>query len=252
MFNPTTAQFLAWFLGEPDDPLTADVVNITALAAGMTYPLTIRHQLEGGTAPQNKQGVDCYCVGLTMKMEKDTQFLVEPVWAWGALEDIGDNVNITTNPVAPGALLTGAYNGHPDVLWNATPMTGVWRADIQCEKKHSKVSSDEGATQTIHTGKIQPVRIILSAVLKQNTSWDDYVGRNARTMTITVKKMDDTSYIKLTFTNAKVVSVKETGHRNEAHHGAVMALVAEKVEGESDWFTEGGTTFGDHWKAVLA
>ena len=248
VFLPTTAQFLAWMLGTPtnSDP----EVIITTAATGMTYPLTVRHQLEGGTAPQNKQAVDCYCIGLTMRMEKGRKVLVEPEFVWGALEDIGDNVNLTTSPLAAG-LMTGPYNGNPDVTWNVTSLTGVWRADVKCSQEYDIVSSATGATQTVYTGKMLPVQIILSAVLKQNTSWDDYVGRTARTLTINVKKFDDTSYILLTFTNARVVSVKETGHRNAGHYGATMALIAEKVEGESDWFTEGGATFATHWKATI-
>ena len=249
-FLPTTAQFLAWMLGKPED--SDPEVVISALAAGMTYPLTIRCQEEGGTAPQNMQAVDCYCVGLTMKMEKGKKVIVEPEFAWGAFEDIGDNVNLTTKPVAPGELLTGVYNGNPDVTWNVTSMTGVWRADVKCSQEYDIVSSDEGTTQTVYTGKMNPVQIILSAVLKQNVSWDDYKDRTARTLKIKVKKFDDTSYIELTFTNARVVSVKKTGDKNAGHYGATMALIAEKVEGESDWFTEGGITFATHWKAAIA
>lgn len=252
VFLPVSAQFLAWMLGSPAD--SDPEVIITALVAKMTYPLTIRHQLEGGSAPQNKQAVDCYCIGLTMTMERGRKMLVAPEFAWGALEDIGDNPNVDNGiPVAPAALMTGVYNGNPDVTWNVTSLTGVWRADVRCAQEYDIVSSNEGTKQTVYTGKMKPVQMILSAVLKQNTSWDDYVGRTARTMTITVKKFDDTSYITLTFTNVRVVNVRETGHRNKGHYGASMALIAEKVEGESDWFTEHGAapTFADHWKAAI-
>ena len=251
-FLPVTIQFLAWFLGLPTDtnPTETDTVTVVALTSGITYPLTIRNQQDGGTAPQNSQAVDCYCVGLLIKGEDEKKLLVEPKFAWGAFEDIGDNVNITTPPLAAGGL-TGPYNGHPDVTWNVTSMTGVWRADVMLNKEFDIVDSDEGVVQTVYPGKILPVQIILSAVLKQNTSWDDYKARTARTLTITWKKFDGTSYITLTFTNAKVISVKKTGHRNAGHYGAIMALEAEKVEGLSDFFTEGGSGFGTHFKAAL-
>lgn len=251
-FLPVTFQFLAWFLGSPSDsnPVGGDTIDIVALETGKSVPMTIRHQLDGGTAPQNKNAIDCYCVGCTIKMEEGKKMLVEPTFIFGALTDIGTYDNLTSGIKSAGEL-TGPYNGNPDVTWNVTSLTGVWRADVILEKEFEMVTSDDGATQTPYQGLIKPVKILLSAVLKQNTSWDDYVSRTARTLTITVKKYDDVSYGTLTFTNARVISVKETGHYNKGHYGATMALIAEKVEGLTDFFTEGGADFADHWKISL-
>lgn len=253
VFNPVTAQFLAWILGEPAD---ADpVVNITSLEAGMTYPLTIRNEELGGTNPQNAQAVDCYCVGLTAKLERGKALLVESIFAFGALEDIGDNPNLTTAPLAAG-LMTKPYDGNPIVMWDIdgdnVALTGVWRADFTCQRDWEKVSSDQGDKQSIYTYKMRPVQIILSAVFLINDGWDDYVDRKASTnMTIQVKKHDATSYITFTFTNCRIQTIKKTGDRNEGHYGSVCTLIAEKVEGTSDWFTEGGVTFATHWKAAI-
>lgn len=254
VFNPTTAQFLAWMLGKPVD---ADpLVTIETLDAKMTVPLTIRCEELGGTNPQNAQAVDCYCVGLTAKAERGKSFLVETIFAWGALEDIGDNPNLTTAPVAPGDLLTGPYNGNPIVLWDIdgdnVALTGVWRADFSCQQEWEKVSSSTGTTQSIYTYKMKPVKIILSAVFLINDPWDDYVDRKATTnMTIQVKKHDDTSYITFTFTNCRIQTIKKTGDRDGPAYGSVCTLIAEKVEATSDWFTEGGVTFATHWKAAI-
>lgn len=258
-FNPVSAQFLAWFLESPVDTNTgADIVTISALTSGMTYPLTIRAQEDGGSAPQNAQAVDCYCVGLTIKAEDDTELLVTTEFAWGALEDIGDNLNLTTAPVMPAALLDDTYYGHPITVWDSggtpIPLTGVWRADITLAKEWKKVSSDEGVTQTIKTYRMKKIQIVLSAVIAVNDAWDDYIDRVVQDMTIQVKKGDDTSYILMTFTNCRITSIEKTGHRNMAHYGAVMVIEAESVVGISDWFTEhgGAPTFADHWKAALA
>ena len=254
-FLPVTAQYLAWMLKSPTN--TTPTVTIATLHTGLTYPLTIRCEELEGTNPNNAQARDCYCVGLTAKAEQGTSFIVTPEFAWGELQDIGDNPNLTTAPVAPGDLLTGPYDGNPIVTWDIAgdnvALTGVWRADFKCAQEFEIVTNDEGATQSVYPGKMKPVQIILSAVFLINDGWDDYVDRKAATnMTIQVKKHDGTSYITHTFTNARFVSIKKTGDRNKGHYGSVATLIAEKVEGVSDWFTEGGTTFATHWKAGMA
>lgn len=252
-FLPVTAQFLAWILGYPTD--TSPTVTIAALTSGMTYPLTIRNEELEGTNPNNAQAVDCYCIGITAKAERGRSFLVAAKFAWGALEDIGDNPNLTTAPLAAGGM-TGPYDGNPIVYWDTTGdnvnLPGVWRADFNIDVDWESVSSSAGNSQTVYTYKIQPVEIILYAVFAINDSWDDYVDRKAATtMTIQVKKHDGTSNILLTFTNCRIISHKKTGERNKGHYASYCVIKAEKVEGVSDWFTEGGTPFATHWKAQL-
>ena len=252
-FLPVSAQFLAWMLGSPTN--TTPTVTIAALNSGLTYPLTIRLEELGGTNPNNAQAVDCYCVGLNCKAELGTAFLVSAEFAWGALEDIGDNPNLTTAPLAAG-LMSGVYDGNPIVMWDIdgdnVALTGVWRADFMTKQEWQKVTKDVGTSQTVYTYKMKPVQIILSAVFLINDGWDDYIDRKASTnMTIQVKKHDGTSYITFTFTNCRIKTIVKTGDRNKGHYASVAAIVAEKVEAVSDWFTEGGITFATHWKAVL-
>lgn len=253
VFSPVTAQFLAWILGSPTD--TDPTVTIAALTSGMTYPLTVRCEELGGTNPNNAQAVDCYCIGLTAKAEESKAFLVEVEFAWGALEDIGDNPNLTTAPLAAG-LMTNPYDGNPIVVWDsggdAHAIAGIWRVDFTSKKDWEKVSSSNGTIQSIKTYKMQPVDIVLSAVFQTNEVWDDYVDRKATTnMTLTIKKHDDTSNIVFTFTNCRIQTIKKTGDRNKGHYGSICVIRAERVEAVSDWFTEGGVTFATHWKAAL-
>lgn len=253
VFLPTTAQFLAWFLGSPTD--TDPTVTIAALTSGMTYPLIVRCEELGGTNPNNAQAVDCYCIGFTAKTEKGKSFLAECEFAWGALEDIGDNPNLTTAPLAAG-LMTKPYDGNPIVVWDsggdAHAIAGIWRVDFRGKKDWEKVSSSAGTTQSVYTYKIHFIDIVLSATFQTNEVWDDYVDRKATTnMTLTIKKFDGTSNIVFTFTNCRIQTIKKTGHQNEGHYGSICVVRAEKVEGPSDWFTEGGITFDDHWRAAL-
>ncbi len=89
-------------------------------------------------------------------------------------------------------------------------------------------------------------------MFETNDSWDDYIDRKVSTnMTIQVKKHDGTSNILLTFTNCRIGTIKKTGERNKGHYQAVATMQADKVEAVSDWFTEGGVTFADHWRAAL-
>lgn len=258
VFLPVTAQCYAWMLKKPSD--SDPEVIIVALEEGKTYPLTIRCEESGGTVPTGTQAVGCYCVGLTTKAERNKPLQVEPIWAWQEMQDVGatgTEPTLTTAPVAPGDLLSGTYNGNPIVKWDIAgdnhSIDEVWRADWTQAQDFETVSSDLGATVTVDTYKFQPVEIILSAVFEDLDTWDDYMDRKVSTnMTIQVEKHDATSYILATFTNCRIVSIKKTGHRYKGHYGSVCNLVAEKVEYESDWFTEGGTTFATHWKALVA
>lgn len=263
VFNPVTMQFLHWQLGTTADG-TPTTVTCTSLNAGRKYPLTIRHQEDGGTRPNNAQAVDCHQVGCTVKMERGKSVLVESEFAWGVLEDISDNVNLTTNPTAAGGC-TKPYNGNPIVTWDTggdnVAVPGVWRADFKCAQDWEKVSSDEGAAQAIYTYKQQPVQIILSAVFETldpavEGIWKDYMDRKiTANMTIQVKKNNNINYMTFTFTSCRVNSVKKTGARNKGHYAVICTMQAEKVEGISDWYTDhgGAPTFLSHWKtAALA
>lgn len=254
-FLPVTAQFLAWFLGKP---LDADpLVTIETLDTDMTYPLTIRLEEKGGTKPEVIQAVDCYCIGLTIKMERGKSMLVECEFCWGSLEDFSVDARpvLTTAPLAAG-LMTGPYDGNPIVMWDIgadnVSIPGVWRADIRGQRDYENVSGDQGAVQTNYIYKVLPIEIILSAVFETDDMWENYVNRTATTnMTIQVKKHNATNYITFTFTNCRIRSIKKTGERNKGHYAAVCVVRAEKVEGSTDWFTEGGVTFATHWKANI-
>ena len=255
VFNPVTAQFLFWLLGTTADG-TPTTVTITSLETGRKYPLTIRMQEEGGTNPQNAQAVDCHCIGLTVSMERGKAMIVEGQFAWGALEDIGDNVNLTTAPTSAGGC-TKPYNGNPIVLWDTggdnVSIPGIWKADFMMMQDWENISSAVGVDQSVYTYKTQPVQIVLSAIFQINDGWDDYVDRKAATvMTIQVKKHNATNYITYTFTNCRIQSIKKTGERNKGHYASTCLLVAEKVEAVSDWYTDNGgaPTFLTHWKTA--
>jgi len=257
VFLPISIQFLAWMLGKPDD--TNDpVLDVTTLDTDMTYPLTIRNEEDGGTHPDVTQAVDCYCIGLTVKCERSKSMLAECQFIFGDLEDIHDTRPIlTTAPSNPGgALIKGPYDGNPIVEWNGTPIPGVWRVDFKCEKEHEKVSTDTGTKITNYTYKMKPVQIILSAVFEVDDIWDDYIDRvGSYEMTVQVKKHNATNYITFTFHNCRVITYKKTGDRNKAHYGTVAVVLAEKVTGAADWFTEygagAGAAFATHFKAAI-
>ena len=251
-FLPVTAQCYAWMQGKPES--ATPVVNISTLMPGMTHPLTIRVEEKEGTHPDVTQAVDCYCIGLTSNAERGKSLLVEVEFAYGDLEDIdpgGDNRPIlTTVPLAAG-LMTGAYNGNPILEWNTVSIPGVEKAVWMEAKEREVVSSDEGATQIIHTYKTKPVRIMLWGGIQVDDLWDDYKARTTRNMTIQVKKFDNTSYITATFTNCRITSFERIGERYKGKYASVITIEAEKVTYVSDWFTEGGVTFATHWKAAI-
>ena len=248
VFLPVTAQCYAWLQGLPanEDPL----IGITTLTSGMTHPLTIRIQEAGGTHPDNAQGVDCYCIGLTSNAERGKEFLVETEFVYGAIEDVNDNDNITDPPLAAG-LMTGSFNGNPILEWNSISIPGVEKAVWMESKGRGVVSSDEGAKQTVHTYKTDPVRIMLWGGIEVDDMWDDYKARTTRNMTIQIKKYDNTSYITATFTNCRITSYERMGERYKGKYVSAIKIEAEKVTYKNDWFTEGGVTFATHWKAAI-
>ena len=258
VFNPVTPQFLAWMLKHPvaNDPS----VDIDTLDAALTYPLTIRHEEAGGTVPALTQAVGCYAVGLTCKAERDKSFLAEAQFAWQKIEDLSNTARpiLTTPPVAPGELAIKPYNGNPLIVWDAggTPVSipQVWRTDFQIAQDHEIVSSNQGTTQTVYTYKVQPIKIILSAVFEAQDLWDDYINRvGTYEMTLQIKKHDNVSNILFQFDNCRVISIKKTGDRNEGHYGAIAIIEAEQMSATNDWYTEtGGANFATHWKAAVA
>ena len=248
VFLPVTAQCYAWMQGKPEN--ATPLVNISTLMPEMTYPLTIRIEELGGTHPDNTQAVDCYCIGLTSNAERGKSLLVEAEFAFGDLEDINDNPNLTTPPLAAG-LMTGAFNGNPILEWNSISIPGVEKAVWMESKEHEVVSSGGGATKITHTYKTKPVRIMLWGGIQVDDLWDDYKARTTRDMTIQVKKFDNTSYITATFTNCRITSFERIGVRYEGKYASIITLEAEKVTYVNDWFTEGGVTFATHWKAAI-
>lgn len=252
VFLPVTAQVYAWMQGLPEDPLTADVINISTLTSGMTSPLTIRNEEREGTHPDNVQAVDCYCVGLVSNAERGKSLLVEAEFVYGELQDINDNVNLAiASPPLPAGLMTGSYNGNPILEWNVVSIPGVEKAVWMEAKEYDVVSGDEGIKQTIHTGKSESVKIILWGGIEVDDMWDDYKARTTRNMTLVLKKYDETSNIAYTFTNCRITSYERIGKRFEGKFASVIRLEAEKVTEIPDWFTEGGVTFADHWRAAL-
>lgn len=247
-FLPVTAQVYAWFQGKPVDADPA--VTISTLTSGMTFPLTIRVEELGGTHPDNVQAVDCYCVGLASNAVRGKEFLVTAEIAYGSLEDINDNPNLTADLLAAG-LMTGPYNGNPILEWNSVSIPGVERAMWVEKKEFSVVSGGEGVINTTHTFKTERVTIVLAGGIEVDDLWDDYKARTTRDMTIQVKKFDETSNILFTFTNCKIKSYERIGEQYEGKYASLITIDAEKVTESADWFTEGGVTFADHWKANI-
>jgi len=255
VFLPVTAQCYAWMQGLPvnDNPGTPDTVSISTLTSGMTYPLTIRLEEREGTHPDNVQAVDCYCVGLISNAEAGKEFMVEAEFAYGILQDIDNYVNllITEPPLAAG-LMTGSYNGNPILKWSGGSIPGVEKAVWMEKKEHNVVSGDEGVTQTVHTFKSESVKIILWGGIEADAIWDHYKARSAPVdMTIQIKKWDGVSNIMFTFTNCRVTSYERIGDRYKGKYASIIKIEAEKVTEVADWFTEGGGTFADHWRAAL-
>lgn len=83
-FHPTTAQFLAWILKNPQ---SAAPITINPLHTLMTYPLTIRHELLEGTVPRLAQAVGCYCTSVYIRGMEGSRLLVKCEFDWEALED---------------------------------------------------------------------------------------------------------------------------------------------------------------------
>jgi len=197
VFLPVTAQCYAWMQGKP---VEADPnVTISTLTSGMTYPLTIRNEELEGTHPDNVQAVDCYVIALTSNAERGKELLVEAEFVYGTIQDINTYVNLTTAPLAPGNLMTGSYNGNPIFKWKDVSIPGVEKVMWMESKEHDIVTSDEGVTQTIHTGKSESVKIIVWGGIEVDDMWDDYKARYTRNSTLQLKKYDETSNIMFTF-----------------------------------------------------
>ncbi len=252
-FNPTTAIHLSQMLKNPS---AGPPVAITTLDSGMTYPLTIRLEEKGGTVATNSQAVGCYNIGLYGRMMRGKPYIVEQEFAWQSLEDLGDNPILTTNPYPAGSggtsTVKGVYKGNPEVTWNVTAVTPIYKAEFSIMQDYEIVSSAEGTSQTVYLYKVQPIKITLSAILEDDAVWDDYMDRAERSLILKIYKANMTNYIELTFTNAHAITFKKTGIRNKGHYESVATLMAEQVNVTSDFAVESSETFANHFKGIVA
>lgn len=242
-YCPVSPIFLSRFTKNPTDaePMTGQMLD-----TGLTYPITIRHEQREGTTPKHNQAVGCYTIGMTMTMRFNEPLKVEEEFAWCKLEDQGDEPMLTTAPSADTACsVPGVYNGTPELTWNSVAQNSVVGV-VYNQKQVFKVTYDPvNDVQSIKLYEYEKPQLMVDAIFKANTVWDDFNDRTARTMVIKVYKPDGTTYIELTFTNALITKFEETGIRNRGHYLArlyidaeAMTWVANQIDNDnfSQWF----------------
>lgn len=251
-YDPVDPKFLCRFLKDPTD---ADPVTMEALDEGKTYPITLRHEMRGGTNPTHRQAVGCYTVGVALDGMYNKALRVEEVVAWQELQDVGDEPVLTTDPLASGGCaVDGIYVGTPKFNWNATPRPEVIRFRFSGSQKWEGVYDPANDKQEVNLYEYEPYNIIIDAILSDDADcWDEFHDREIRTCYVEFFKADTATYIKLQFTLCQMLSFVETGARHEGYYsaqivigcGGAMTVAANKC-GTGD-----GIIFDDHYKGVV-
>jgi len=258
-FLPTSWQPWVWFL---KNPTSATPATCAPLHAGKTYPMTIRHQMAGADHYEVVQAGDCYCVELVSQFERGTEALVEATFAWGKLSDEGDYAKLTTTPTAPAGGdngVTGTYDGNPTVTWDTAGankvLEGVWRVDMHLEQEFKSAIASGGSTQTVNLYRYKPIEVVMHGIFEIRDSWDDYVDREPRTVTIKIWKHDRTHYVLFTLTNCVPINWKKTGKAYKGFYNSVCACEAEQLNITSNWLAEYDGADGDfanHFKGLVS
>lgn len=246
-YEPVDASFLGRFLGKCVD---AEPITMEALDTGMKYPSTVRHQKDEGTVPQNKQAVDAYSVSLSMMCNYNKNLKVQEEFAYGILEDIADNPNLTTMPlVSAGCEVTGAYNGTPYFTWNVTHRPEVTNVTFKCDQVYKKSHDPTTGKDTTHLYEYKDRSLTAIGIFEteadSNIMWTDYKAGTPRTCKVKLYKPDGATYIEITFTNCLITSFPETGIRDEGHYSAVVTIRLGPMTVAA---TRGSITFGNHYK----
>ncbi|MCP4550879.1 MAG: hypothetical protein GY834_02310 [Bacteroidetes bacterium] len=245
-YCPITPQWLSRFLKNPG---TGTPITIGVLNTGKTYPITFRHEQLEGTTPTNRQAVGCYTVGVTATAASNIPFNVEEEFAYMSIEDLGDNVMLTTAPItSPGCDVAGAYNGTPEFTWNSVSRPEVVKVVYNQKQIHKKVFDPATDTQEIHLYEYESPKLIVNAILESDVAWDDFIDREARTSILKVLKPDYATYIEMTFTNCLITSHKETGRRNKGHYEVQFAVEGEAISATAN---SCNTDFGTHYRGVV-
>lgn len=251
-YNPTTAQFLARFLGNPQ---TAEPITLDPLNEGQTYPITVRHEQRGGSTEKINQAVGCRTVGIDLSGEIGSKLTVIEKFAWASLEDQGDRSILTTNPLAAGALTSPeSYDGRPYFEWNGTQLPEAWRVNLNQTQQYKKSYVDQSTgKKAVYKFQYNEPSLTINAVLDSAigyTIWDDFNDGNQRDAILKFYKPDMVNYIQIDLADCYISTFKETGIKWKGQYESVIGIVPNDISGSSNFLNE-GANFSTHFKAVV-
>ena len=242
-FYPRTPQYAVFMLGKCTD---AAPDTFEPYAVGNTKKsLTIRYENSGGTYDRGIQAVGAYAVEMNCRAAIGDPFSVDLGFAFSDIEDEGDSCEmLTASPSYP----TGAaeiYDGNPIVTYDhggsEATLTTVVMAQWQVSQKYKVIPDADKQGQKIYLYGFTPVTLTLTAVMDEDTRWNDHIDRNVKDYAVKVQKPDGDHYIDHIFENCTQVTEE---YSSSPHKG----LIEGKLQLQAEYMTgEFSTDVSDTW-----
>ena len=203
--------------------------TVTLLDTGIPKDAyTIRHEERDGTN-QLIQKVGCYNIGITGKIEMNTDELIMQDWVWETLEDNGDRSPLTaaSQVIYPESLRT-VYTGKPVVTWGGVAFAEVFLVNWAQQQNFTAVKN--GVNQTINLHEYEAVKLHLTAITINNTKWDAFRDQTTHDVNVTVYKQgDNTKYKTLKFKNVNMLKIHKHGKVETGYYMTTMECMAESI-----------------------
>ena len=176
-------------------------------------------------------------------------------WAFGNIEDVGDEPMLTTAPLEAGAL-TGetSYMGNPQVIHDVgvgnNALTDIWKTVVSVKQTFEPSYKDSGNEVVTYIFQFNAVQIALFAVFAVGTVWDDFIDRDiAKEMSIKSYKPDVAKYITRNFTNVAFTKYEKSGPALDGFYESVILANAEAMTVTAVPIVGAGT-YATHYKVV--
>ena len=249
-FNPTTAQFMNMFLGNPADAAPDTIAPITP--AQQKPSMDIRVEERAGTNPYFQQLETSKCVSMFGRAQRGARLIAELGFEFEVLKDQDDEPILTTAPIHPETI-DKAYHGQPEVTrdWGgggAATIPQVWKAEWLQTLENDKAKSSDGTSENIEVYKFSEGTLILYAVFLDNTDWDDFIDRTTQDFAVKVFKRDNTNYVQPVFENCHNFKFGRSGVAYNGAYESILTLQCEKITAN---FIHQGANFSTHFPAVI-
>jgi hypothetical protein len=250
-FNPATAQFAVFMLGKTESG-TPNTFSPHAVDA-VKKSLTVRWQEQGGSNDRVVQAVGAYPVELYCRAAIGSPLAAELTFMFSDFEDDGDSRPVLDSSPGLPAGVEQVYDGAPVVTYDygggsEAVLTDVLQAEWRVKQEHELVPDDDRQGQAVYLYGFEAAELILTAVMEDDSKWDDFIDFAERDYAVKVRKPDGDDYVETILRNCRPITAKKTSKPYRGLVTTKLILKAEYLEGEYTF--DGSGTWSDHFKTA--